>query len=233
MNKTLHSKPTTADSLPGGRRRGDREQALKTVSASNESPEKKFFRMMSGRSGATVGGTHRAGRTRATKHLALEQNKQVLHGSSRHTTAMSINNKSEGPTRAKGATSTQIASNHQQRAQLARSNNDQSSLLDHTNLTFTAANKPRLGGAEIFSEERLINDEFSTSVAHEAQEEPGRIRSKFRTRNQQTTDTKVSMSQDVSLLEQRGPGHGDFDFQADQANAARAKKSRLIIYGNA
>ena len=88
------------------------------MSVSNESPEKKLFRMMSGRSGATVGGTHRAGRNRAAKHLTLEKNKQVLHGSSRHTTAMSVNNKSETQMRANGAASTNFASNQQQRAQL-------------------------------------------------------------------------------------------------------------------
>ena len=56
LNKTLYSKPTTADSMAAGRRQGDREKAAKTTSISNESTTKKRFRMASGRSGVIVGG---------------------------------------------------------------------------------------------------------------------------------------------------------------------------------
>ena len=104
MNKTLYSKPTTAESMPAGRR-GDK--AMKTMSISNGSAEKRY-RMMSGRSGATVRGTYK-GVKRAPKQLAIDQqNKLPFHSSSQPTTAMSVKNKSEMHTRALGAGSANV-----------------------------------------------------------------------------------------------------------------------------
>ena len=99
--------------------------------------------------------------------------------------------------------------------------NDHSSLLDHTNLTINMGNRPLLG-AEIFSEEMLINEEFSTpgaTLSKEPQDEAGRFRSKYKTRNKQLEDNNLALSHEVTPFGQRGREHGAVDFPAEQAAA--------------